>query len=149
MFVGLLSTEESIFKLIFQRNMLKDNDFLYNVNIFEGIISEDDIKKILQDEKNKFKLLKASFVVKMSKSSKKYLFFFEENVSEPVEYDHLVVSLERGASSKEDHVKDLVSKLNDLQDDYKLATIVSEDKIIYIVLSNSLKSNPASEIDKF
>jgi hypothetical protein len=146
MFLSILSTDESMFKIIYQRNMNEDFDFSYHIQITEGLLEEESIKCILYENKNK--LLKAILVLKINKFNRKYLFVFEQNMKAEIEYDSLVISMEKknliqnssNFGNTENYLKEAVLKLNDLQIEYKLSTIVSDERKMLFVLTTEISN---------
>jgi hypothetical protein len=152
MFLGILSTDESMFKIIYQRNMNEDFDFTYHIQITEGFLEEDNIKSILSENKNK--LLKAILVLKINKFNRKYLFIFEQNMKvNHIDYDSLVISMEKknliqsmsSLGNTENYLKEAVMKLNDLQIEYKLTAIVSDERKMIFVLTTSTGDSNSEE----
>jgi hypothetical protein len=140
MFLGILTTDESLFKIVYQRNMNEDFDYSYHIHIAEGFLEEENIRMTLGEEKFKNKLLKAILVAKISRFNRKYLYIFEENMKTPnIVYDSLVISMEKKTSSScstsESYLKEAVMKLNDLQIEYKLTAVVSDERKMVFVLS--------------
>jgi hypothetical protein len=72
---------------------------------------------------------------------KSYFFIFEENSYQTIEYDYLIIKMETKGISNENLLKDIARKLNDLQDDYKLSCVFSDDKVIYLILQTSIEKD--------
>ncbi len=126
--------------------MNEDFDFSYHIQITEGLLEEESIKCILYENKNK--LLKAILVLKINKFNRKYLFVFEQNMKAEIEYDSLVISMEKknliqnssNFGNTENYLKEAVLKLNDLQIEYKLSTIVSDERKMLFVLTTEISN---------
>ena len=126
--------------------MNEDFDFSYHIQITEGLLEEESIKCILYENKNK--LLKAILVLKINKFNRKYLFVFEQNMKAEIEYDSLVISMEKknliqnssNFGNTENYLKEAVLKLNDLKIEYKLSTIVSDERKMLFVLTTEISN---------
>lgn len=131
--------------------MNEDFDFSYHIQITEGLLEEESIKCILYENKNK--LLKAILVLKINKFNRKYLFVFEQNMKAEIEYDSLVISMEKknliqnssNIGNTENYLKEAVLKLNDLQIEYKLSTIVSDERKMIFVLTTEISNSNNEE----
>jgi hypothetical protein len=136
--LNIINTEEESFKLVFQRNMKENSDYRYELHVMEGILEEGNIKSVLIETKYKKLLLKTVLVLKISRVNRKYILVFEENSKEENEYDYLILSLEKGKLSNDIFLKDFVHKMNDLDKQYELACIVSDETKLLIVLYTSI-----------
>lgn len=123
--------------------MKENNEVNYEIVKFTDVLEEDEMKKIICDTNNKNKMLKSIFVDRISLTQKFCYFVFEENLSDSkIEYDYLIVQLNKMNDSNDDFVKDMTKKLNELDyTDYKICMIFSdEDKIFLILVSELNKS---------
>jgi hypothetical protein len=69
---------------------------------------------------------------------KVYYFIFEQN-SDFVEYDYLVITMEKGNNPYETFIQDITKKLNDYQTSFKLCSIVSDEDTIYLILFSTVE----------
>jgi hypothetical protein len=74
-----------------------------------------------------------------------YYFIFEENITEQVEYDYLIISMDKRSHSNETFMQDISKKLNDFQNDYSLSCFVSDQKTIFLILASVI--NQTEEVD--
>jgi hypothetical protein len=69
---------------------------------------------------------------------KVYYFIFEQN-TDFVEYDYLVVTMEKGNNPNETFIQDITKKLNDYLTLFKLCSIVSDEDTIYLILFSTVE----------
>lgn len=140
----------------------------YEILIIDGKISEESIKFTLNENRFKNKLLKAiisyspenlsqkSFLKNLkfrhkpkilnsisndnNNQQKSYFFIFEENSNQVFDYDYLVIKMEP-KNSNENLLQDITRKLNDLQEEYKLCCVFSDDRKIYLILQTSIEKD--------
>lgn len=138
------------FKILYKRSFLIDNiDCKYTVCRFEGQINPEVVYHIVNEDNNKFKILKAIMIDQSESGNatystapekKNYYFIFEENLSsEKKEYDYLVMEMEQGNNTNKIFLQDIAMKLNDFQHPYKLSCIVSDEKRFYLILYADLQ----------
>jgi hypothetical protein len=143
-FIGIVNDSMRNFKILYKKSLKKESALTaYEVATYEGILEEDVIYSILSESKYRYKKLVSIMVDCFSenKNKKTYYFIFQDNPEDELtETDHLVIKMEKGNNPNEMYVQDLAKKLNDFQGNYKLDCIVSEEKIIFLILSVPLET---------
>jgi hypothetical protein len=131
--------------------MVRLEDLQYSIEIKADQMDEDIMSDLLRRSDISNKLLK-SVMIDMNMESglerKYYYFIFEENSLVEKKYDYLVISMKKGMNPNDVYVKDIAMKLN-IQDNFKLCTIVSDETTIFLILFRDCDLSPDSDSEFF
>lgn len=121
------------FLFLFNKNKFEYN-YEYSIEYIEQEkIDETKIKEML--ELNKDKIIK-SVLKERIENQNIYFFIFEKCISNTKEKDDLdyhIMKLEKNNNSNDDFVREIVTTLNNVNDNYELTAIISEKKSTYLI----------------
>jgi hypothetical protein len=121
-----------------QKSFLKNMKLKNKQKIINSINNENSNKTQYNKDRDGDK---ERDIDKNKKNLKSYFFIFEENSNQTIEYDYLIIKMEPKGNSNENLLQDIARKLNDLQNDYKLSCVFSDDKVIYLILQSSIEKD--------
>lgn len=121
------------FLFVFNKNKFEYN-YEYSIEYFEEEkIDENNIKEIL--ELNKDKIIK-SVLKEQIEEQNIYFFIFEKCISNTKEKDAIdfhIMKLDKNNNSNDDFIREIVTTLNDVNDNYQLTAIISDKKSTYLI----------------
>jgi hypothetical protein len=113
-----------VYKRVFMRSLLK---CVYDVEIFDGLLNETNIKKIILSDKYKKMMLKAIIFDAYEPNKNVYYFIFCKNEAYPDDIvDYTIIQMDKGKDKDMMFAEDIARKLEFIQDKFNLACVVTD-----------------------